>query len=358
MNRDSNHPVLPHSLSIPDKAIAALRETTGLQVREPVPSDEKQGHLLIQMDGQSHKLAYEIQAHVDRRDKLITFRVRQYGAVLITRSLSPMLAQQCRELDIQFIDTAGNCYLRQQGLYVFVSGAKETVKGQSPERGLTPAALRVVFAVLTRPDILNSNVRKIGEVASISHGAASAALIALEERGFLSNSETGRRLLERPERWLDTWTEGYLGRIRPKLDKIRMSAPLPLAALIERVSPAMGEVVLGGEAAAMANNVALGGEAAAAKRGQGLKPGTLTLYAHFQDPHVLKDFVQQHKLRRDPNGPIEIVSMFWNTMELENFPTVPAPLIYADLIGIGDARTMEIAKALRKEICFDVQSKA
>lgn len=335
--------LVPDSLSLPNLAVAAVRATTGLHVRKPVSSSEKQGHLHIQMDGQSHKLPYEIQAHIDRRDKLTTFAARHQGAVLITRSLSIKLAEQCRELEIQFIDTAGNCYLRQQGLYVYVAGVKEAAKAQSMERGLTPAALRLVFAILTRPDILNSNVRKIGEVASISHGAASAALIMLEERGFLSNSDAGRRMLAKPERWLDTWTEGYLGRIRPKLDKIRMSAPLPLAAVIDRVSPAMREVAVGGEAAA---------------RGKGLKPGTFTLYVNLKDPHVFKDLVREHKLRRDPNGPIEIIGMFWNTTELENFPNVPDPLIYADLVGIGDARTMEIAEALREEICFDVQSKA
>ncbi|MEW6763214.1 MAG: type IV toxin-antitoxin system AbiEi family antitoxin [Pseudomonadota bacterium] len=346
MNSQNTYQAVPNSFSISDKAVAALSpKKIGLQITGSETEGKEDGHLLVQVDGHTHQLPYEIKPLIDRRDQLVMFRARHPDTVLVTRSLSTMLAEQCLELGIQFIDTAGNCYLRQPGLYVYISGEKETLKEPSSARGLTPAALRLVFAVLARPDILNSNVRKIGEIASISHGAASAALITLEERGFLSSSNTGRRMLARPERWLDTWTEGYLGRIRPKLDKLRMSAPLPLAALIDRVNPRMREVALGGEAAAVV-------------RGLGLKPGTLTLYVDLHDPHVLKDLVQQYKLRRDPGGPIELVSMFWNTMELENFPTVPDPLIYADLVGIGDARTMEVAEALRKEICSDVQSKA
>jgi len=228
---------------------------------------------------------------------------------------------------------------------VYVSGERANVKERPVTmRGLTPAALQLVFAVLTRPDILNSSVRKIAEVASISHGAAGSALVILEEMGFLRTSTAGRRMSAPPQRWLDAWTEGYLGRVRPKLETVRMSSINSVGALIERVNPRLREV-------------ALGGEAAAAYRNLGLKPGTLSLYVDFRSPHVVKDLVQELKLRRDPHGPVELVSMFWNTFELPCFPTVPDALIYADLVGNGDARTMEVANQLRKEISFDVESK-
>jgi hypothetical protein len=50
--------------------------------------------------------------------------------------------------------------------------------------------------------------------------------------------------------------------------------------------------------------------------------------------------------------------MFWNARELSGFPTAPTALIYADLIGTGEQRTMEIAAELRKKICADVENKA
>jgi hypothetical protein len=116
-----------------------------------------------------------------------------------------------------------------------VAGLKaSTMQTSAAARGVTPSALRVVFAVLTSPSILNASVRRIAEVASISHGAAGAALITLEEAGYFTSAKSGHRMLAMPERWLDTWTEGYLGRIRPKLEKYRMSAPLPISALLKR----------------------------------------------------------------------------------------------------------------------------
>ncbi len=333
--------------SVPD-ALDALQRTTGLPI-QVIMSDaaHQDGYIVVGTeDGRRFELPYEMKPIIDRRDQLMTFKNLHAPAILITRSLTSAMAEQCRELDIQFIDHAGNCYIKQPGLYVFVAGAKSaSTPNQATERGLTPSALRVVLAVLTRPAILHSNVRRIAEVASVSHGAAGAALVMLEEIGFFTTVKQGHRVIAMPERWLDTWTEGYLGRIRPKLERHRMSAPTPFHELIERVSPQMREV-------------ALGGEAAAAHRNLGLKPGTLTLYLDFKNPSVMRHLVQEFKLRRDPDGKIELINMFWNTLDLPSFPTVPDALIYADLVGIGDERAMEIATKLRKEICNHVASES
>jgi hypothetical protein len=330
------------------KLVEILQRTAGLTIQ--VLDDTARDHdryLRIRTDeGQCFDLPYEAKGIVDRRDQLLTFKALHNGTVLITRSMSSAMAEQCRELNIQFIDHAGNCFLRQSGLYVFIVGVKDTTKAeQVATRGLTPAALRVVFAILAQPSILNSNVRRIAEVSLVSHGAAGAALIVLEEIGFFTTAGTGRRVLTTPERWLDAWTEGYLGRIRPKLERHRMSSPASLPATIQRVSPQIREV-------------ALGGEAAAAYRDMGLKPGTLTLYIDLNEPNVMRNLVQELKLRRDPEGKIEVVNMFWNANELQSFPTVPDALIYADLVGTGEERTMEIATDLRKEICKYVASEA
>lgn len=343
---------LHEDFSFLGKAVEALHQATGLDAHVTKVNERQEsnpdGFLVINSDQvHTNALPFEVKPLIDRRDQLLRFKARHNNnRLLITRSLSNAMVTECREMDLQFIDQAGNCFLRQPGLYVYVSGRKEIAReNPAVTRGLTPAALRLVFAILTRPDILNSSVRKMAEVASISHGAVGGALTMLEEMGFLTSPRPGQRMLVAPQRWLDAWTEGYLGRLRPKLETIKMSSVSPLAALIDRVTPRMREVVLGGEAAA-------------AYRHFGLKPGTLSLYVNFGEPDVLKGLVHELKLRRDPQGPIELVSMFWNANELQCFPTVPDALIYADLVGIGDARTLEIAEKLRKDICFDVENQA
>ncbi len=319
-------------------ALAALTRTTGLATRLAEVAAPGEHLVTISADAaHAVQLPYEVKRTIDRRDQLVSFKAQHGEALLITRSLSTVMKEHCRDLDIQFVDHDGNCYLRQPGLFVFVTGLKDpATPPMSADRGLTPAALRVVLAALTLPSVLNSNVRRIAAVASISHGAAGIALVTLEQMGLLVSSRTGRMIVY-PERWLDIWTEGYLGRIRPSLAKHRMTAPGPVATTIEQVVPQMREI-------------ALGGECAASLRGLGLKPGALTLYVDLNDPSVMRSLVQELRLRRDPAGNIELVSMFWNANELPSFPTVPDALIYADLVGLGDPRALEIAAQLKTEI--------
>lgn len=330
-----------------EMALDALHRTTGLKADVARKTMHADLEMTIQAnDGQVYSWMCEMKPNVDRRDQLLTFKHKHHDKVMITRALSAFMAAQCRELDIQFIDYSGNCFLRQGSLLVYVFGAKEETRDKvSVPRGLTPAVLQVVLAVLTQPDILNTNIRAIAQMASISRGAAAAALNTLVALGFLSISTTGRRLVVMPQRWLDAWTEGYLGRIRPKLQKMRMRSPHSVANLLELIGPKMGEFVWGGEAAAH-------------KLSLGIKPEMLTLYVKFTEPQVLSNAVKEYKLRRDPDGPIELVDLFWNAIELQSFPTVPDALIYADLIGAGDTRSLEIANTLRKAICRHVESKA
>jgi hypothetical protein len=329
-------------------ALAALCETTGLSASllSNHVSEQDSKIALHAKDGTVLELAYVTKATIDRHDQLLTFRHQHGDAVLVTGLLSSAMVEQCRHLDIQFLDASGNCFINRPGFFVFVSGRKaSTAIKAAATRGLTPAALRLMFAILGNPAILDSNVRRMADIAGISHGAAGTALLMLEEIGLVGKNASGQRMLLQPGRWLDTWTEGYLGRVRPKLETLRMSSPTPLSSLLELVSPTMREVILGGEQAA-------------AYSGLGLKPGALTLYIDRQQAAVMRDLVRDLKLRKDPDGNVELVDIFWNTRELPSFPTVPDALIYADLIGSGDARNLEIAATLKKRIVDHVASEA
>lgn len=324
-------------------ALVALKEVTGLSVAVRASHASKNtGMLTVKSpDGRVLELAYEVKATIDRHDQLATFKQQAHRAVLVTRALSSAMLEQCRQRNIEFLDASGNCFLNQPGFFVFVSGRKGTTLTDATARGLTPAALRLVFAALCKPAILQGSVRNIAEIAGVSHGAAGIALATLEEMDMIGKAPSGQRMLVHPERWLDVWTEGYLGRLRPKLTTYRMSAATALSSLLEQVSPVTQELLLGGEAAA--------------KHAQlGLKPGALTLYIDVQNEHVMRNLVRELKLRRDPDGPVELVEIFWNTQALPSFPAVPDALVYADLIGSGIDRTLDIAAKLKKRIIDDV----
>lgn len=357
--------------------VDGLRQSTGLTI-ELVGKESDNEHFddILQIahtaDEQPLLLPIDFKATIDRRDQILGFKQRRAPDVVLgTGQLSVELAQYCRKNNVMFADAAGNCFLKSEKLLVFILGQKRDKKYISlKDSTVTPAALLVMLAILTNPELLNQSVREISAAAGISHGAGGKALGTLHELGFHTATRSGRRVLSKPERWLDVWTEGYLARIRPKLQKRRMRPPSMEYAL-RHVSPALDEVELGGTAGANLQlfsqqpyetlpdgerPVAIGSEAAASELGYSIAPGELTLYVNMQDRNVLPELVQALKLRADPDGPVEIVEMFWNSLALQSFPCVPEPLIYADLISSSNSRNFEIAQQLRKVICDRVQN--
>ncbi|HDL64986.1 MAG TPA: hypothetical protein ENH12_06310, partial [Proteobacteria bacterium] len=74
-----------------------------------------------------------------------------------------------------------------------------------------------------------------------------------------------------------------------------------------------------------------------------LKPQYATIYAH----QPLGPILLQNRIKRDPDGDIEILTIFWNFRFKWNNPNIVHPiLIYADLIATGDDRNIETARII------------
>ena len=91
-------------------------------------------------------------------------------------------------------------------------------------------------------------------------------------------------------------------------------------------------------------NVYWGGEIAAAILTHYLKPQIATIYIK-QSPAEL---VLKNRLKKAPQGDIEILTLFWG-FEDNRHPIVPPLLIYADLIASGQMRNIETAKQLYEQ---------
>jgi len=90
-----------------------------------------------------------------------------------------------------------------------------------------------------------------------------------------------------------------------------------------------------------------GGEVAAAKLTGYLKPGTVTLYA---DRNRLADLVIANRLKKDPHGNVEVVERFWPLGKgFGEGDTVHPILVYADLVELGEQRTMETARMIYEQ---------
>ena len=91
-----------------------------------------------------------------------------------------------------FLDTAGNAYLHEPGLHVYITGEKPAA-GETPivgaQGGGTATALRVVFALLCNPKLLNAPYREIVEAANVALGAIGWVFFDLEKRGYIAGRQ-------------------------------------------------------------------------------------------------------------------------------------------------------------------------
>lgn len=246
-------------------------------------------------------------------------------ALLVADYITPPMADELRLRGVQFIDAAGNAWLTQPPLHVWV-------KGQRPPETLAPPAgggrafqatgLQVLFALLCQPAAVNLPYREIAALAGVAHGTVGWVMAELPQLGFVATLRKQRRLID-AERLLKRWVDAYAQRLRPKL-------------LLGRYDAHQLDWTDGIDAARY--DLLLGGEPAAARLTHQLRPGTATFYGNQAAPQLL---IEQ-RLQPDRNGNVEVLRRFW-TFEGETPGMVPHLLVYADLLAIGDARCVEIA---------------
>lgn len=278
--------------------------------------------------------------------------------LLVAPYITPGVAEQCRALDLPFIDTAGNAYLHAPGLLIFVKGQRHRIKetlhtdtmrgmgattapyvayppiSTTTPRSGTATALRVIFVLLCRPELLNASYRKIVRAAGVALGAVGGIFDDLQKRGYITGGvrKGARRFLE-PQRLLEEWVMNYPLKLRPKLHPKRFRAATP--DWWQRA----GVTTYGTQ---------WGGEVAAEKLTGYLKPETLTLYVRPEkERENVTQLIATHRLRADPTGNIEVLDTFWDLPADPEHPDVVPPLLaYADLIATHDPRNLDAARLL------------
>jgi hypothetical protein len=330
-----------------EDALAALQRATGLKAAvvasEPAIPRGARPDAAIEIQGNGRRLRFLVGIKaVDRAIALATVKhqLRPFGrrGVLVAPYVTAELANHCRvKLDLPFLDTAGNAYLRAPGLYVFIRGERPPGPAATAARGGgTATALRVVFALLCRPELLNAPYREIVTAAGVALGAIGRVFFDLRGRGYVTAGKRTRhrRLLE-PGRLLEEWVTNYPIRLRPKLNPRRFRAPDPDW----------------WQKAVLAEGTLWGGEVAAYRLTGRLKPAACTIYF---DPATRREgfarLAKDHRLRADPEGEIEILDRFWSLPADPRQPQLAPPvLVYADLVATLDPRNLEIARRIREE---------
>ena len=250
--------------------------------------------------------------------------------ILITRYVQPQIAKILRELNIQFIDTAGNAYINDPPNFIFIRGNKaQQPIDLKPEEGmLGRAGIHVIFVLMCKRELCNAPYRNIAAQALVALGTVAGVMKDLTAQGFLVEDKEKQRRLIRKKELFDKWMTAYAEKLRPKILIGRYKATKPdfwQQAEIDRFDAQWG------------------GEVAAYRLTHYIKPEIVTIYTRKPIHNLTLDL----KLRQDKNGDIELRERFWKCENPELDKTmVPPILVYADLMATGDTRNIETAKQL------------
>jgi hypothetical protein len=331
------------------EALDELRSSTGITGTLHNDANRADAKVSLKVAGKSLQYLCEVKRKIDRVVMLEDLKARltaTKAALLVCGPLTNAMAARCHELGIQFIDTAGNAYITDgEGILINVAGRRREKESlfAAREMTITPAALRMIFAFLADPSMLNAPYRDISMSVKVSTGAIGKVFETLEARGFIGAAPDGTRVINSPELLLSEWTAGYLSRLRPQLKKYRFTAP-ELDNFPNKYFPEF-------------KISAWGGEMAAELHTKHLNPASFTIYMDMENPSVLTELVQRCRLRADPQGVIEIVQPFWNMdCFTDEFPTVPLHLVYADLLSTHDSRNLTVAQQIFRKIIDHVHN--
>lgn len=357
-------------------ALEVFKNTTGIDYDFDEIDKDDTGRMpdaLIRMkkDGVEYPYAVEVKTRLTNTILgAVIDRVRRFPqkGMIITDYVNPNIADKLREMDIAFIDAAGNAYIKEPVLYLFIKGNKPggytktdtfeteeinqtiyaplltitpqffppTIINQPKNQAFQPAGLKVVFAFLCDRETINAPYREIAKAADVALGTVGWVIKNLKEQGFLVEIKKDkrrklRRLVYR-KKLLEKWVEAYNEKLRPTLITGRYTIPQDYW----------------WQNTDIRNYGALwGGEVAAAKLTGYLKPEVATVYAKEMPVQLMRDF----KMRNDPKVNVEILRQFWDDRfnpdnQNEHLGIAPLIIVYADLLAAGDARNIETAGIL------------
>jgi hypothetical protein len=316
-------------------AVTAALKDLGIAVQVTLTREEPDAMLAMRTPAGSHAYQAEIKRNASRAllgPITAAFSGRAEESLLVTDYVSPPLAEEFRRNGIQFADAAGNAFLRRTGLFVFVSGRKpaERPRGAPTPRLFRPTGLKILFALLSVPELVNATQREIAAAAGVALGNVPVIFDAVRQLGFIAEVRGKRRLFD-AKRLQQQWTEAYARSFEPTLELARFTAADSKwwrRADITRYAALWG------------------GETAAALLHRHLVPERVVIYTRHVPPKLLVE----HRLKADPDGDVVFRQRFWNfdpPWKSENL--VPPLLIYADLLAAGDGRSLAAAKQIHDE---------
>jgi hypothetical protein len=126
------------------------------------------------------------------------------------------LAEYLVSKDVNFVDEAGNCHVRLGISFMALIEGRTAAPRAALGRGIGLSGHLALFAILAKPELLDTSIRTLAEQAGASKTAVEHLLARLMQEGAIVRSRD-RKQLQGKKTLLDRWLNGYATLVRPRL---------------------------------------------------------------------------------------------------------------------------------------------
>lgn len=256
--------------------------------------------------------------------------------VLVADSIDPKIKEHLKANGLGYFDTANDFFLplnlKLESEYTDKKIFNESIikrKGFKAESNL-----KLLIYFLANPKTLRYTQRQLAIHLDLSLGAVNKALVNLDKLKLIISRRKTR----------------YLGKFEEIINRFRISF-LDIEERkmsLGRFSPINSEFFERWNKEDIKKlNSYWGGEAAASIRTNYLTPELYRIYTYNDQVSLL---LKEFKLKKDPNGKIEIFKAFWPDEINNDDGTIPDFLTYCELVNSGIDRNIETSKILEEKI--------
>lgn len=255
-------------------------------------------------------------------------RVNEHNPfMLIAERLYPNIKRNLQKAGINWMDGAGNIYLKNDGHFIWIDHHKAIPVEKKRNRAFNKTGLKVVFLFLHDEAWLNKTYRDIAKAANVALGNITYVLDGLKQRGFLIKETKERYKLINKKKLLEQWMMAFNDELRPRLH-------------VGNFEFVEGEAQQNWKDWEL-DNTFWGGEPGADLLIHNLRPAEYTLYTNKAKARLMAEY----KLKPAPEGNVKVYKPYW-TFETETDKAAPPLVIYADLMATGNPRNLNIAEEI------------
>src|SRR6056297_175616 len=211
--------------------------------------------------------------------------------VAIAKFIAADIAGELKEKGINYIDRAGNAYIKHGKLLLYITGQKlEKPANFNQSRAFQESGIKLIFQLLSQPDDLQLSYRNLASKTGIALGSVSIIMKELEDLKFIVKAKN-KKYLKNKEQLLERWIIAFNDVLRPRLLKKRFR-------FSNNNSYRQWKNI---DLAKIKGNNAWGGEPGAALLTQQLQPQNFSIYTNESWQFVANEL----KLIPDAEGDVE-----------------------------------------------------